>query len=230
MIKRSTRAATSKLVQTLFKFFTDRFDSRDDKRYTEKKNKSERARRKKEDTARLRGIVDLCLGLDPRIKRIKQEEKDAREAKKKAKAPAQSTKAKEEEEKKKAEEDAKKKEEEEAVRIALFRFPTLSNLFADCSCGCQESEGCCCKCCQKGPQSSARWRIIFLRSIIIALAHFLDLMPNPCSFGHTAWSLKNQNCSERPIAVMFIECMYIQNFLIQYLQVGSVARRRWLKA
>lgn len=49
-------------------FFTD---SRDDKRYTEKKNKSERARRKKEDTARLRSIVDLCLGIDPRIKRIK---------------------------------------------------------------------------------------------------------------------------------------------------------------
>jgi hypothetical protein len=46
-------------------------DSRDDKRYTEKKNKSERARRKKEDTARLRSIVDLCLGIDPRIKRIK---------------------------------------------------------------------------------------------------------------------------------------------------------------
>jgi DnaJ family protein C protein 2 len=36
-------------------------DSRDDKRYTEKKNKSERARRKKEDIARVRGIVDLCL-------------------------------------------------------------------------------------------------------------------------------------------------------------------------
>ncbi|OBZ66334.1 Zuotin [Grifola frondosa] len=60
-------------------------DNRDDKRYTEKKNKSERARRKKEDTARLRGIVDVALGVDPRIKRIKQEEKDAREAKKKNK-------------------------------------------------------------------------------------------------------------------------------------------------
>jgi DnaJ family protein C protein 2 len=35
--------------------------SRDDKRYTEKKNKSERARRKKEDTAKLRGLVDLTL-------------------------------------------------------------------------------------------------------------------------------------------------------------------------
>lgn len=37
------------------------FGSRDDKRYTEKKNKSERARRKKEDTAKLRMLVDLTL-------------------------------------------------------------------------------------------------------------------------------------------------------------------------
>ena len=93
--------------------------SRDDKRYTEKKNKSERARRKKEDTARLRQIVDLTLSLDPRIKRIKQEEKEAREAKKKSKTGAQngmSTQQNAEEEKKKAEEEAKKKEEEEKVR------------------------------------------------------------------------------------------------------------------
>ena len=91
--------------------------SRDDKRYTEKKNKSERARRKKEDTARLRSIVDVCLSLDPRIKRIKQEEKEARDAKKRGKAGTpQNLKAKEEEEKKKAEEEARKKEEEELVR------------------------------------------------------------------------------------------------------------------
>ncbi|KAF9781269.1 DnaJ-domain-containing protein [Thelephora terrestris] len=91
-------------------------DNRDDKRYTEKKNKTERARRKREDIARLRGIVDTCLGLDPRIKRIKQEEKEARDAKKRGKAGTpQSQKAKEEEEKKRAEEEAKKKEEEEKV-------------------------------------------------------------------------------------------------------------------
>ncbi|KAJ7052440.1 hypothetical protein C8F01DRAFT_1170040 [Mycena amicta] len=36
-------------------------DARDDKRYTEKKNKAERARRKKEDIARVRSLVDLCL-------------------------------------------------------------------------------------------------------------------------------------------------------------------------
>ncbi|KAF9513586.1 hypothetical protein BS47DRAFT_1344064 [Hydnum rufescens UP504] len=56
--------------------------SRDDKRFTEKKNKSERARRKKEDNTRLRSLVDLALSVDPRIKRIKQEEKEERERKK----------------------------------------------------------------------------------------------------------------------------------------------------
>lgn len=97
-------------------------DSRDDKRYTEKKNKSERARRKKEDTARLRQLVDLALGLDPRIKRIKQEEKAAREAKKKNKTGGaqngMTQKQKEEEERKRAEEEAKKKEEEEKIARA----------------------------------------------------------------------------------------------------------------
>ncbi|EJD52025.1 DnaJ-domain-containing protein [Auricularia subglabra TFB-10046 SS5] len=92
-------------------------ESRDDKRYVEKKNKAERARRKKEDTARLRLLVDKTLALDPRIARIKREEKAAREAKKKGKgapngAAAALQKQKEDEERRKAEE-AKKKEEEE---------------------------------------------------------------------------------------------------------------------
>jgi DnaJ family protein C protein 2 len=91
--------------------------SRDDKRYTEKKNKSERARRKKEDTARLRNIVDVCLSVDPRIKRIKQEEKEAREAKKRGRSGTPQTQKEKEEEKKKAEEEAKRKEEEEKVRV-----------------------------------------------------------------------------------------------------------------
>ncbi|KAM6501048.1 DnaJ domain containing protein [Amanita muscaria] len=114
-------------------------DSRDDKRYTEKKNKSERARRKKEDTAKLRALVDQTLGqvhftrhndicLDPRIKRIKQEEKDAREAKKRTgtgtgTSTPRKSKAEEEAEKKKQEEEARKKEEEEKARL-LFTLST----------------------------------------------------------------------------------------------------------
>ncbi|KAJ3494487.1 hypothetical protein NLJ89_g10797 [Agrocybe chaxingu] len=96
-------------------------DSRDDKRYTEKKNKSERARRKKEDIAKLRNLVDMTLSFDPRIKRIKQQEKEAREAKKRGVtpgAPAKKTKQQEEEEKKKAALEAKQKEEaEQAARV-----------------------------------------------------------------------------------------------------------------
>ncbi|KAJ7220001.1 DnaJ-domain-containing protein [Mycena pura] len=90
-------------------------DARDDKRYTEKKNKAERARRKKDDIARVRGIVDLCMSVDPRIRHIKQQEKVAREAKKMAggkkgtpvTTPAAAAAAK------KAEEEAKAKKEEE---------------------------------------------------------------------------------------------------------------------
>jgi len=121
--KRSTKGATSAYLFTILRRHRDRRSapSRDDKRYTEKKNKTERARRKKEDIARLRNIVDVCLGIDPRIKRIKQEEKEARDAKKRGKAGTpQNLKAKEEEEKKKAEEAAKKNEEQEVVRRVTF--------------------------------------------------------------------------------------------------------------
>ena len=69
----------------------------------------------------MRNIVDVCLNVDPRIKRIKQEEKEARETKKRGKVGTpQYQKAKEEEEKKRAEEEAKKKEEEEKVREVMF--------------------------------------------------------------------------------------------------------------
>lgn len=85
-------------------------DSRDEKRYAERKNKAERARRKKEDNTRLRMLVDAALAQDPRIQRFKQEEKAARDAKKKVKPPTPAQQ--------KAEEDAKRKAEEEANKAA----------------------------------------------------------------------------------------------------------------
>ena len=88
-------------------------DSRDDKRYTEKKNKAERQRLKKEDNTRLRELVDAVLANDPRIKRIKEEEKAARLAKKKGGAAAAQKPVKlSPAEAKKAAEAAKKAEEE----------------------------------------------------------------------------------------------------------------------
>lgn len=96
---------------------------RDDKRYTEKKNKTERARRKKEDNTRLRSLVDMALSVDPRIKRIKEEEKEARAAKKNQKvngsAGGGNAKQKAEEEKKRKEEEAKKAEEDDKVCLSF---------------------------------------------------------------------------------------------------------------
>jgi hypothetical protein len=76
----------------------------------------------------------LPFSLDPRIKRIKQQEKEAREAKKRGTAPAGpavKTKKEEEEEKIKAELEAKQKEEEEKVCILYihFRFPRFDLQF-----------------------------------------------------------------------------------------------------
>ncbi|KAJ7844393.1 hypothetical protein B0H14DRAFT_2776764 [Mycena olivaceomarginata] len=106
-------------------------DSRDDKRYTEKKNKSERARRKKEDIARVRGLVDLCLSVDPRIKHIKQHEKELREAKKAGGAAKKGpTPAAAEKSKKDAEAEKAKKEEEEKVGPSRLHFPGDSLIFS----------------------------------------------------------------------------------------------------
>jgi len=100
-------------------------DNRDEKRYMEKKNKNERTRRKKEDNARLRGLVDKALASDPRIKKFKAEEKAAREAKKGGKAgggaagasgPGGLAAARAALEKKKAEEAAAKAAEAEAAK------------------------------------------------------------------------------------------------------------------
>ncbi|CAG8665507.1 21334_t:CDS:2, partial [Racocetra persica] len=86
--------------------------SRDDKRYIERKNKAERAKYKKEDTIRLRKIIDQALSLDPRIQKFKQEEKAAKEAKKKEKEDA--IKNAKEAAQKAAEEERLKKEQAEA--------------------------------------------------------------------------------------------------------------------
>jgi len=99
------------------------YDRRDDKRYTEKKNKSERARRKKEDNVRLRELVDNVLANDPRIKRIKAEEKAARDSKKKGGVvngtkPMTGAEKKKADEAKKAEEASKKEEEKKVVEMS----------------------------------------------------------------------------------------------------------------
>ncbi|KAF2107936.1 zuotin [Lophiotrema nucula] len=78
-------------------------ESRDQKRHIERKNNNARRKRKAEDNARLRKLVDDCLALDERIKKFRQAEhaqKNKRRFEKEA------------EQKRLAEEAAKKKEEE----------------------------------------------------------------------------------------------------------------------
>ncbi|KAF8427816.1 DnaJ domain-containing protein [Tirmania nivea] len=93
-------------------------ENRDQKRYIERKNKAQRAKRKTEDTARLRKLVDDCLALDQRIAKFKEAEKAQRNAKRLARE-AEEKRAAEEAAKKAEEEKMKKKEEETAAKAKV---------------------------------------------------------------------------------------------------------------
>lgn len=94
----------------------DEGDNRDNKRWQEKKNKAERAKRKKEDTARLRKAVEDCLSVDPRWKLFKEQERKEKERKKYEKEAGARKAA--EEARMREEEERKRKEEEEAKEKA----------------------------------------------------------------------------------------------------------------
>jgi DnaJ homolog subfamily C member 2 len=91
---------------------------RDERRWIDKQNKAMRAKRKKEEMARIRQLVDLAYNNDPRIVKFKKEEKDKKMAAKKAKQTAAQA-LKEMEEQKKREEEAErlKAEKEEQKRL-----------------------------------------------------------------------------------------------------------------
>ncbi|KAH6651662.1 DnaJ domain-containing protein [Truncatella angustata] len=89
-------------------------ENRDQKRHQERKNLNARKKKKAEDNARLRKLVDDCLAGDERIKRFKQEANAAKNKKKFEKEAAEK-KAKEDARlKKEAEEKAAKEAEEKA--------------------------------------------------------------------------------------------------------------------
>ena len=90
-------------------------ENRDQKRHIEKKNNNARKKKKTEDTARLRNLVDDCLGGDERIKKFRQQERAGKNKRKEEREEAE-RKEKEDRARAKAEEERLKKEAEEAAK------------------------------------------------------------------------------------------------------------------
>jgi DnaJ family protein C protein 2 len=86
----------------------------------EKQNKATRQKRKKEETTRIRTLVDTAYSLDPRIKRFREEEKAEKEARKRARAEAARQEADEKErvEQQKLAEARERREREELANRA----------------------------------------------------------------------------------------------------------------
>ena len=78
-------------------YLGDAAHSREERRWIEKQNKAERARRKKEEMSRLRSLVDAAYACDPRILRFKEEDKQKKLDDKKAKQDAVRARKEEEE-------------------------------------------------------------------------------------------------------------------------------------
>ena len=92
-------------------------ENRDQKRHVERKNNAARKKRKSEDIARLRELVDRCLALDPRIKLFKEQEKERRNAKKNARE-AEERRLAQEAARRADEEAARRADEEAAAKLA----------------------------------------------------------------------------------------------------------------
>ncbi|KAH0564915.1 hypothetical protein GP486_001699 [Trichoglossum hirsutum] len=90
-------------------------ENRDQKRYVERKNNAARKKKKTEDTARLRRLVDDALALDERIKKFRQQER-ANKDKRRLEKEAEAKKAAEDAARAKAEEARAKAEAEERAK------------------------------------------------------------------------------------------------------------------
>jgi DnaJ family protein C protein 2 len=90
---------------------TSSADSREEKRWLDRKNQAQRKKYKKEDNMRLVRLVDQAFAVDPRIRKFKEEDKYAKNAKKREREAQE--KAAAEEAARKAEEERIKKEREE---------------------------------------------------------------------------------------------------------------------
>ncbi|KKA22300.1 Ribosome associated DnaJ chaperone Zuotin [Rasamsonia emersonii CBS 393.64] len=90
-------------------------ENRDQKRHIERKNANARRKKKTEDTARLRKLVDECLAGDERIKKFRKEERAGKD-KKRLEKEAEAKRIAEEKERQRQEEERRKKEAEEAAK------------------------------------------------------------------------------------------------------------------
>ncbi|XP_052898386.1 dnaJ homolog subfamily C member 2 isoform X1 [Anopheles moucheti] len=96
---------------------------REERRWIEKQNKAIRLKRKKEESARIRSLVDLAYNNDPRVVRFKREEKERKLAAKRAKQTAyQVQKAEEERAAKEAAEAKQRADEAEQKRIEQIQI------------------------------------------------------------------------------------------------------------
>mmetsp|Transcript_31788 Transcript_31788/g.38414 ORF Transcript_31788/g.38414 Transcript_31788/m.38414 type:complete len:648 (+) Transcript_31788:312-2255(+) len=123
-------------------FELDTSECREHKRWMERENAKARFKAKKEDQRRLLAFVELAYKLDPRISARRQQEKEAKEAKKQAKIQERKKKEEEAQAALKAEEEAKaaaaaeakkskdeekkqKEKEKKLVRKERSRFRTI---------------------------------------------------------------------------------------------------------
>ncbi|CRG88676.1 Zuotin [Talaromyces islandicus] len=90
-------------------------ENRDQKRHVERKNANARRKKKTEDTARLRKLVDDALAGDERIKKFRQAKRAGKD-KKRLEKEAEAKRLAEEKEQARLEEERKKKEAEEAAK------------------------------------------------------------------------------------------------------------------
>lgn len=91
-------------------------ENRAHQRHIEKKNQNARRKKKTEDTARLRKLVDDALALDERIKKFRKEERAGKD-KKRLEKEAEAKRLAEQKEKAKVEEERLKKERDEVAKV-----------------------------------------------------------------------------------------------------------------
>ncbi|KAI9187830.1 Zuotin [Blastocladiella emersonii ATCC 22665] len=109
----------------------DASSNRDHKRYLEGKNKSERARKKNEDNARLRSFIDRVLKVDVRMKQYKEDDKAAKKAKAAGRGATAAPGGAAAAAKKAADEAAAKKAAEEAAAKAAAEAEVAKKAAAD---------------------------------------------------------------------------------------------------